>query len=961
MDGKYDFRAVEAKLNGYWKDLYKKRREKRAGAPVYFYLDGPPYANAPPHVGHARTRGLRDPILRYMWARGKDVWCQPGFDCHGLPIEIKIEEELGTKTKEEIEKYGLDRFALKCREHATKFLKLWTEFYTKYGMSTWDLANPYLTLTNDYIDSSWHFFRKANEKKLLYKAKATTAWCPRCETPMSGYEVTEEYKDVTDTSIYVRFPLPRKKNEYLLVWTTTPWTLPGNVAISLNPKFDYAKVSVGKDTYIMAKALVERVMGALGISDYKITGELKGKELEGAEYGYVLSEEVSVHKKMKHKIIMADFVTLEDGTGCVHTAPGHGPEDYSAGVKYKLPLLCPVNEKGEFTDEGGKYRGTNVFKANEAIIADLEKDGFLVHSDKITHRYAHCWRCKRKLIYRTSDQWFVAVDPIKGKMLEDNAKIKWVPDWAGAKRFHDWVLNARDWCISRQRYWGIPLPIWVCRKCGKEMIFGSVDELKQRATGALPADLHRPWIDAVKVKCDCGGTADRVQDIADVWFDSGAASWASLGYPKNKAFENMFPADFITEGLDQTRGWFYTLMVEGVGVFGRAPYESVLMNGLVLDAKGEKMSKSKGNVVDPFECISRYGADALRWYILIEVNPWEDVKFSFESLENVARYLGIFWNAHVFANKYFGLDGFEPTKHKLDYNELEPEDRWILSRLQSTNKAISSAYEGLNPYDAAHAMRDFVVNDLSRDYIKYIRNRLKTGKKKEIAYAVLYKVLREYCLLSAPITPYMAEEVWLGQGGRESVHLQDWPALNEKLLDNKLEERMALAHSIMESVGFLRNSININLRQPLKTLAVMSADPEAREAVAQFAALLADQCNVKEVRFVTAKPKGFEERVSGNITIYLDKTMDASLLKEGANREVVRRVQEMRKAAGLKEADRVVVEVIAEEDFTKMLDAKDIASKTGATAVSPSQAQSIKGDEREWDIGGRKVKIVLKK
>jgi isoleucyl-tRNA synthetase len=965
MPDVYDHKEMQEKWNKYWDKLglVAKLEKKNAKGPKFYYLDGPPYANAPPHIGHALTRTIRECFLKYKQMQGHSVWLQPGFDCHGLPVEFMVEKELGSKSRADIERIGIEKFNKLCREHATKYLKMWSDFYKQFGStSIWSMDNPYLTLNQDYIDSSWLFFKKAAEKELIYQGKATTAWCPRCETALSGYEVTQDYKEIEDTSIFIKFPVKGMDRTYFLVWTTTPWTLPGNSGIAVNAAYEYAFVKAGDDTYILAKELVEKTMATLDVKVYEIKDTKKGDELTKLEYTHPLEDEVPVHRGFAHRVITADFVLLEEGTGCVHTAPGHGPEDYTAGLKWKLPVLSPVNEKGMMTEGAGKYSGKFVFKANPEIIEDLEKHGALAKLDKLTHRYAHCWRCKSKLIYRASDQWFIAVEPIKQKMLEENAKVRWVPSWAGQERFHNWVMNARDWCISRSRFWGTPLPIWVCKKCGAKMIMGSYAELKEKAGLKKDVDLHRPYIDEIKLKCDCGGEAVRVPEITDVWFDSGAASWASLGYPKDKKFEKLFPIDFISEGIDQTRGWFYHLLVESTVVFGRAPYASVLVNGLMLDDKGEKMSKSKGNVVDPFDAISKYGADAIRWYLLYSVAPWEDTCFSLEDLKTMNGAVNTFWNVCQFAKKFYELDKWKPGKKP---KKLAPEDEWILSRAEGLLKKVGDAYDSLNPNIAARSLRDFIIDDLSRDYIKFVRARLKEGKKedKEAVYYTLHSVMQRLCPMAATIMPFISEEAYQGLvKDKESVHLEEWPCYDEKKRDLKLEDWVSAAKRVIEAASNLRNQAGIRLRQPLKELYVVSEDPQVEEAVDELEGIISDQTNVKKISFSKKGPEGdyLTLMIEGG-AVFLDKTIDEKLLKEGMTREVVRRIQQLRKDMKLVEKDEITVNIVADKEFTKLLDGKRIGKQTNTRKLMLGAKKELEGTEKDWSIEDYKVKLVVKK
>jgi isoleucyl-tRNA synthetase len=916
---------LEKGILGYWDkiDLFNAIQRKNRDGKKFYYLDGPPYVNGNPHMGHARTRAIRDPLLKYRVMRGDNVRLQPGFDCHGLPIEIKVEEELGFRTKEEIEAFGPERFIEKCRERALFYIDVFKGFYKRFGLH-WDLENPYLTLQNEYISSAWSFFKRCEEKKLLYRGRATTAWCPRCQTALAGYEATDEYRDVSDYSIYVKFPLVGKKDEFIIVWTTTPWTLPANLAVTINPKYEYVKVKVGDERWLLAKELVPTVLKDCGIEGYKIEGKgIRGKELEGLKYEFVLGDIVPANPGLKaeklHTVLAGDFVTLEDGTGVVHTAPGHGQEDYSVGVKYGLPPFSPVGENGRYTEEGGRLKGMFVKDADEIIIDELRHKGYLIGEKKIVHRYAHCWRCKTPIIYRASPQWFINIERVKGLMMEENRKVKWIPDWAGEKRFQNWIEEARDWCISRQRYWGIPLPIWQC-ECGKYEVIGGWEELKGKAV-KLPKgepDLHVPYTNKIKIRCKCGKEMSRVPDITDIWFESGAATFASLNYPRSDLLKKLFPADFITEGLDQTRGWFYTLMTEGIIMFGQAPYKTVLMNEWVLDKNGEKMSKSVGNVINPKDMIEKYGADITRFYLLEETQVWEKLKFDPENMRIVHRLLNTLWNSYQFAKTYMCADGFDPKKSGVpDYGKyLELEDKWMLSRLETVKGDVTKNLEGYLPYECVVELDDFIMNDLSRWYIKLIRDRTwvsASGRGKEAAYAVLYKVLVDLSKLMAPFTPFIAEYIFRDLTGEESVFLSGWVEAGGKP-DKKLEGKMKLAKEVVEAANAARDEAGIKLRWPVGEIVIV-----CREDLKGLEGVIANMVNSKGVRFGDKKPKGMVEKEFSSGSVFLSKERPMELIEEGWMRDLMRQIQNMRKKEGLDVSETVALKVYAPEKIAPVI------------------------------------------
>ncbi|RLG21090.1 isoleucine--tRNA ligase [Candidatus Micrarchaeota archaeon] len=958
MPKSFDHEKLEKELNEYWKGikLVERIKQKNRGKQKFYYLDGPPYANAPPHIGHALTRTLREVFLKYKQMNGFDVWAQPGFDTHGLPVEVIVQQKLGLKSNEDIERYGIDKFNKACREHALSSFEDWKSFYEAFGsMATWSLDNPYLTYKNEYISSSWLFFKHAKEKNMIYKGKKSVPWCPKCGTSLSAHEASQEYREVEDTSIYLKFKKADEENTFFLVWTTTPWTLPGNVAITVHPKFNYSWVELkwqGKEeTWIIAEPLVDKLMAKFHIDDYLVTKVLSGKEMEGMKYIHIMEKSCPYHKGKLYPIVLDDYITTEEGTGLVHTAPGHGPEDYETGLKYGLEILCPVDEEGIFTEEAGKYKGLYVFDANEIIIEDLKKEGSLIHTEKVVHRYPHCWRCKSKLIFRASPQWFIRIAPIKEKMLKENEKVRWVPDWAGHKRFKEWLENARDWCISHQKYWGIPLPIWEC-ECGHFEVISSIEELKEKADGYEEGmDLHRPYIDRITMKCPkCGKTMHRVKDVTDVWFDSGAATWASFGYPENKEFERWFPIDFITEAVDQTRGWFYTLMVESVTVFERTPYLNVLVNGLILDPKGEKMSKSKGNVIHPMDVIKQFGADVFRWYLLWSTNPWEDTRFDPEALKTTKAALNTLWNSYSYAMRFSLVNGYTGEKARKLYSE----DKWIISKLENMKKKISQAYENLDVNEPARLLRDFIVNDLSRNYIKFIRDRIRNKDNDTAVFNTLFYVLSEISKLMAPICPFVSEEIYLHvDGSKKSVHLENWPIADEKKIDNEIEESMQKALNIIEAGLSARNLAGINLRQALReAIVVMKEEPSV------FSDLIAKQLNVLSLSFVDSPPLGdnYIRVESNDFSLYLNVEIDEELRKMGINRELLRRIQQLRKEAGLIEKDEIITFIDCSEDFKKVLDIEQIKRVSNSKEI---RFEKNKG--KKWQIGGEEISIEIEK
>jgi len=860
----YDAKKSEQEIHAWWQasDAYNKVKQSRADAPTWFFLDGPPYASGAIHLGTAWNKIIKDVILRYKTMRGFSVRRQPGWDCHGLPIEVKVEEKLGIESKKDIEQViGVERFVEECKQWALKHVALMTEQFKRLGVwMDWD--SSYVTFTNDYIESAWWTLKRAHENGLLQMDLRIIHWCPRCETALAEHEIRGEYQDVRDPSLFARFKLTDKPNEYLLIWTTTPWTLPANVAVCVHPDYSYAKIKVDNNVYILAEALVAGVMGELGVSNYRLISLVKGKELEGLRYEPPLLEEVPKQREFQshRRVICGEHVTLEEGTGCVHTAPGHGEEDFVVGTKYGLPIFSPVGPDGKFTAEAGKYAGLFVKDADRVILDDLERRGVLLKRGVITHPYPHCWRCQTPLIFRATKQWFLKISDIKPRILEKNAAgVRWVPDWV-ATRYANGVESVGDWCISRQRYWGIPLPIWICQNCDNMVLIGGREELTTLASRPLDEmDLHRPYIDRVTLRCQkCQGEMRRVPDVLDVWFDSGICSWASLGYPKHgKPFEDIWPSDFITEGEDQVTKWFYSQQAASVMAFGEVPYKLVLMHGFALDEHGRKMSKSLGNVVEPSEVIDKYGADVLRFYMLSANPPWEDLRFNWKGVDVVNRMLNVLWNVYVFATTYMALDEFDPKKIDMEKirGHLLPEDLWMLSRTNSVTREVTEAFEDFNIHIAARALATFVLEDLSRWYVRLVRERAwieREDPRKLAAYVVLYQALHSLIRLLAPIMPYVTEVMYrdlvkaVDTKAPESVHMLPWPSV-QGVIDVELEQGMNIARALVEGAAAARQQANLKLRWPISRAIVQTSSPEMVRLLRGLQSMLKSQLNCKEL------------------------------------------------------------------------------------------------------------------
>jgi isoleucyl-tRNA synthetase len=941
---------LDEKIKKHWKenDIPKKTIKSRKGAKRFFFLDGPPYASGDIHVGTALNKILKDYYIRYYRMKGFDVWCQPGYDCHGLPIENKVEKKLGLKFKQDIEKYGVEKFIKECHKYATEYIGIMNDEFNDLG--TWmDWENPYLTLTNDYIEGAWHTFKAAHDKDLLYKGVYPVHVCSHCATAVAYNEIA--YKNVEDTSIYVKFPVKGKEKEYLVIWTTTPWTLPANTGVMVNPKFEYAKVSTGGETWIIAKDLVKPLFDKLE-RHFEIVEAVPGKNLEGTQYTNPLHDILPLQKEVNPRVIMSEqFVTLDAGTGLVHTAPGHGLEDYKAGRENKLQVLSPVTLEGKFTEEVGAYCGRYVKDCDDSIIAELEQRDALVLKEKIQHEYPHCWRCDTPLLFISVPQWFFRVSKFKNKLLHENKKVKWTPDWAG-KRFDNWLETLDDWPISRQRYWGIPLPIWVCEKCEKIKVVGSYDELPKKLK-----DYHKPYIDEVTLKCSCGGEMRRVPDVLDVWFDSGVCSWASLGYPREKElFKELWPADFILEGSDQIRGWWNSQAICSTIAFDQFPFESVLFHGFVLDAHGEsKMSKSKGGL-STREFFTKYPRDSLRHYFL-SVDTSLDFAFELTKVDEANKYFGLLTNIINFFNTYC------EKVTKLENEQIE--DRWLLSRLNSLIKKVQDYNDDHRSHKALEEIQSFVVNDLSKSYIKFIRERTRAayeGKDKKAAFYTLYTALDNLVRLMAPAYPHIAEEIYLTAiNGKDTVHMTDWPEIDKKSIDEELEKQMDIALKIIESAASLRNQIGVNLRQPLRELYILSEDKAVEEVIKKLKHVISSQANVKDLAFGKVTEGDFAEIEVDKMKIFLNKHIDPMLAKEGMTREVIRRVQQMRKEIGLKEKDKITMNLAGPSEFSIMLNQEEIKKATNAKDLKVSEKKVMKGHEKSWEINGQKFEIVIER
>jgi len=837
----------EKSISAYWKeiDLLHKSVDTRDENNPFIFYEGPPTANGKPGIHHVMARTLKDLTCRYKTMKGYQVKRKAGWDTHGLPVEIEVEKKLNLKNKQDIEKYGVEEFNKQCRESVFQYEKLWREMTERMAYLI-DLDNPYITLENDYIESVWWILDKMNKEGLLYEGHKILPYCARCGTGLASHEVALGYEEIKTETVTVKFKL-KDKNEYFLAWTTTPWTLPSNVCLTVNPEVTYVKVISDGEIYYLAKDLADKVLE----KEYEILEELKGKDLEYMEYEQLIPF-IKVNDKAFF-VTLGDYVTTEDGTGIVHSAPAFGEDDYNTGLRYNLPVVNPVGEDGKFmtTPWAGKF----VMDADEDIIKWLKENGKLYKKEKILHNYPHCWRCHTPLLYYAKPSWYIEVTKFKDKLIENNNGVNWYPEFVGEKRFGNWLENLNDWAITRSRYWGTPFPLWRCEECGHIESVGSRDELVEKAIEDVDRDLdlHRPYVDNVHFKCpECGGLMTREKDVIDVWFDSGSMPFAQHHYPfeHKDDFDKLFPADFICEGIDQTRGWFYSLLAISTFVTRKAPYKNVLVNDLVLDKEGKKMSKSKGNTVDPFKLFDEYGADVLRWYLIYVSPPWTPTKFDEDGLKEVeSKFFRSIRNVYNFFSLYANTDEVDPREFNIPY-ETRPEiDRWILSRF---NSLLIETQENMEQFELTRAVRDiqeFVIEDLSNWYIRRNRRRFwstSLDDDKKAVYNTTYEILVGLTKIIAPFVPFIAEELYRNLTDNESVHLDYYPEVNEKLIDKKLEEKMDLVRNLVALGRASRESVKIKVRQPLQEVLI---DGKYEETISDIVDLIKEELNVKEVVF----------------------------------------------------------------------------------------------------------------
>ena len=1019
----------------FWKDnrIFEKSVELRKGAPAYTFFDGPPTANGKPHIGHVLTRAMKDIIPRYKTMRGYDVLRKAGWDTHGLPVELEVEKELGLDGKEQIEQYGVIPFIQKCKESVWKYKGEWEVMSDRMGFWA-DMDNPYITYDNDYIESEWWALKTIYEKGLLYKGHKIVPYCPRCGTALSSHEVAQGYKEVKETSATVRFRVPDEENTYFLAWTTTPWTLPSNVSLCVNPDVTYAYVRVdGKETLIMAKDLIETVLEG---HETEIVKEVLGKELEYKHYEPLFEcTRKAAGGKDAFYVMVDDYVTTTDGTGIVHNAPAFGEDDYRVCRRYDLPFVQMVDSKGEMCG-GTPWDGVFVKKADPMVLRDLEERGLLFAAPKFEHSYPFCWRCDTPLIYYARSSWFIAMTKVKDRLIDYNRRINWIPETIKEGRMGNFLENVIDWGISRERYWGTPLPVWVCDKCGKIHVVGSRKELSELTGCDENVELHKPYVDPLTWKCECGGTMRREPVVIDCWFDSGSMPFAQWHYPfENKdMFQRRYPANFISEAIDQTRGWFYTLSAIAACLFDSPAFLNCIVLGHVQDKEGRKMSKHIGNVVDPWVLLDNQGADAVRWYFYTSSMPWLPNRFSAEAVsESQRKYMGTFWNTYAFYILYADIDNFDPTRHKLVRDNLTPMDRWILSRLNTLIGHVEAYLDDLKMTEAGREMQDF-MDDLSNWYVRRCRERY-WGKDmtadKEAAYMTLYTVLKTMALISAPFTPFMSETMYqnmvrtVDKSALESIHLCDWPNKDESFIDLELEANMAAVLDIVVLGRSARNAANIKNRQPVASMYV-----QGKALPDMYVSIIADELNVKEVRFVddassfisyrvkpqlktlgprygkllpkinqylagegvgnavvaahnrgesynfdidgteislaaedvlvsTEENAGFVTVTEHDLSVVLDTNLTPELIEEGFVREIVSKVQTMRKEAGFEVTDHIVLS----HHGNSLIES--IFAKHGAEIAADTLADSIKlgsaGYVKDWEINGESVTLGVEK
>ncbi|MGI5888156.1 MAG: isoleucine--tRNA ligase [Oscillospiraceae bacterium] len=1024
-----NFVEREGEIEDLWnrEHTFEKSTEQREGNPDFVFYDGPPTANGKPHIGHVETRVYKDVILRYHSMKGQYDIRKAGWDTHGLPVEIEVEKSIGINGKDQIEKYGVAPFVQKCKESVWKYKGMWEDFSSKVGFWA-DMEHPYVTYYNDYIESEWWSLRKIWDAGLLYKDYKVVPYCPRCGTPLSSHEVAQGYKQVKERSVIAKFKA-KDDDFYYLAWTTTPWTLPSNVALCVNPDFDYVLVKCGDEKYMIAEALCSQVLG-----ECEVLGRYKGTDLEMREYEPLFPLKKTPKKKC-HYVTCDSYVTIDEGTGIVHIAPAFGEQDSQIGKRYDLPVVQLVDKKGNLTEDT-EFPGVFVKDADKLVIKWLDDKGLLFSAPEFTHDYPFCWRCGTPLLYYARESWFIRMSAVRDNLVANNKTVNWVPESIGQARFGSWLENVQDWALSRDRYWGTPLPIWEC-ECGERYCVGSIEELKSMSDDC-PDDieLHKPYIDNVTIRCPkCGKKMHRVPEVIDCWYDSGSMPFAQWHYPfeNQEMFKRAFPADYITEAVDQTRGWFYSLMAVSTLIFNKSPYKNVIVLGLVLDKDGQKMSKSKGNAVDPMDALSKHGADAIRWYFYVNSAPWLPSRFHDDAVNEYARkFMGTLWNTYAFWTLYADIDSFDPTKYSMDMNTLTVMDRWLLSRLNNTIKKCDTELGSYHVPEAAHALQD-LVDEMSNWYVR--RNRARfwahgMEQDKINAYLVLYTALTTVAKLAAPMIPFMTEEIYqnivrrVDKNAPESVHLCDYPVCDESLIDEDLERKMGDSLEIVTLARSCRNEANIKNRQPLAAL-YFSGAPELTQ---YYIDVIRDELNVKKAEYKedmseygswTFKPQlkvlgprfgkrlgeirqllagldgnrahdeleskgtltletswgteelskddllvepkkveGFVSTVDGPFAVALDIRLTPELLEEGNVREIISKIQTMRKDADFNVMDHIRITASGSSKVLGVMDRNKDAIMHDVLGREIS-FEEPKGYVKEWSINGEKATFGL--
>lgn len=940
----YDHRQVEKEILSFWekKEIMKKVNENNKNGEPFYFADGPPYATGQIHPGTGWNKTLKDTVCRYWRLKGRKVRAQAGFDTHGLPIEVKVEQELKIKNKNEIEKYGMEKFIEKCKKFATKYIGVMSKQFLSLGV--WlDFENPYITYKDSYIESSWQTLKMAWEKELMHEGFYVLPYCYRCETTMANYEL--EYGEETDPSIYVKFKVKGKENEYLIIWTTTPWTLVANMGVMAHPTHKYVKVQVDGEVWILAKDLLDPLMELIDKSA-TILEEVSGRKLNDMQYEHPFQHKLN--KEYDRKVVLSDeYVSVEEGTGLVHTAPGTGPEDFIIGKRFGIEPFCPLDEKGEYTEEAGAdFVGKNVRSANLEIIELLDSLGVLVREQRIKHRYPHCWRCKTPLIFKTTKQWFISISKIKDKMMNEITNTNWHPNFA-KERFKEFVTGAPDWCISRQRFWGIPLPIWKCVSCDKVTVVGSKKELPK------VKELHRPYIDKIELDCKCGNKMTRVSDVLDVWFDSGNSIWASFEKGDSESFGDR--ADVIIEGQDQIRGWFYSLLGSGVIRYNACPYKNLLMHGFFVDEHGEKMSKSVGNFIPLENILEKYGADSFRLWGMSNTT-WDELKFSWDEIKKASSDLNILSNVITFMERFY-----VSSKKSSEQNA---EDKWISSRLHTTIKSFNKNMKNYDLNKASKTMRSFLVDDVSRFYMKLAKDRVQRKDNADAALQTLFEVLFEslkmFSIFSPFISEYLYRKFFMKYMKKESLFLHSLADEDPALINTLMEKQMEIVREVATVALTARQDAGVKLRWPIRSLVVETKSHEVMDAVATFKSMLGILLNTKEVIAVDKEPKGeFTNQEFSSGKVYVNKKLDEELYEEGMLNEIKRRVQSLRKEAGLIEKDKVVLHVDTEKEVESIIKKmeKQLLTTVNATDLVLKPDKKMK----EYQIDGRLVRLSVKK